>query len=226
MEDVEDEIQESQSVELGNSNKQPKSLTSDVWKYFTKIGVGNDRIKRAKCNGCKTIYRCRIGAGKDYGTSHLHCHKGRCTKIRHDNIGQIVMDKEEKLTSQKIDQMMVRDMLSCAIIEHDLPTRRNSTYLMLEYALKYKNVFEKLHMHDDNYRFSPSVEEWKRAEKIHVFLLPFYRTTNLISGTSYPTSNLYFMQVWKIQCVLLDTLRDGDEVYSVVLAMGQFLTRE
>ncbi|XP_019459986.1 PREDICTED: zinc finger BED domain-containing protein RICESLEEPER 2-like [Lupinus angustifolius] len=123
----------------------------------------------------------------------------------------------------------------------DAPTRWNSTYLMLESGLKYRHVFEKLHMYDDNYRFSPSVEEWKRAEKIHVFLLPFYCTTNLIYGTSYPTFNLYFMQVWKIQCVLLDTLRDEDEVlmsmanrmvkkfekywddYSVVLAMGAIL---
>ncbi|XP_019447197.1 PREDICTED: zinc finger BED domain-containing protein RICESLEEPER 1-like [Lupinus angustifolius] len=376
MEDVEDDIQESQSVELGKSNKRSKSLTSDVWKSFTKIGVGDDGIERAKCNGCKTIYRCGISDGKDYGTSHLRRHRGRCTKIRHDDIGQIVMDKEGKLMSRKIDQMVVRDMLAYAIIEYDLPfkfaefkkirclinylnpdsipvsrntvkadvmriymiekdklqkemssiptrisitsdlwttcttegyicltahyvdsnwklrnndssndvmqeqlknklivenpllcdgqffhvciekiggvdasvdlcldvpTRWNSTYLMLESAIKYKHVFEKLHMSDDNYRFSPSVKEWKRAEKIHVFLLPFYRTTNLISGIPYPTSNLYFMQVWKIQCVLLDTLRDEDEVlrsmanrmvkkfekyldeYNVVLAMGAIL---
>ncbi|XP_019414580.1 PREDICTED: zinc finger BED domain-containing protein RICESLEEPER 2-like [Lupinus angustifolius] len=410
--------------------------------------------------GRKDQWRCGISDGKDYGTSHLRRHRGRCTKIRHDDIGQIVMDKEGKLMSRKIDQMVVHDMLASAIIEQDLPfkfvefkkirclinylnpdsipvarntakidvmriymiekdklkkemssiptrisltsdlwtacttegyvcltahyvdsnwklrskiinfchmppphtgselskkileflnewgidkkifsltldnassndvmqeqlknklivensllcdgqffhvrcsahilnlivqeclkvasdtlykiresikyvrgsegrmlkfkvciakiggvdasvglcldvpTRWNSTYFMLESAIKYKHVFEKLHMYDDNYRFSPSVEEWKRAEKIHVFLLPFYRTTNLISGTSYPTSNLYFMQVWKIQCVLLDTLRDEDEVlrsmanrmvkkfekywddYSVVLAMGAIL---
>ncbi|XP_019430557.1 PREDICTED: uncharacterized protein LOC109337923, partial [Lupinus angustifolius] len=107
MEDVEDDIQESQSVELGKSNKRSKSLTSDVWKSFTKIGVGDDGIERAKCNGCKTIYRCGISDGKDYGTSHLRRHRGRCTKIRHDDIGQIVMDKEGKLMSRKIDQMVM-----------------------------------------------------------------------------------------------------------------------
>jgi len=42
------------------------------------------------------------------------------------------------------------------------------------------------------------------------FLRPFYKITNLISGTSYPTSNEYFMQVWKIAWLLRDTLRsDG-----------------
>lgn len=123
----------------------------------------------------------------------------------------------------------------------DVPTRWNSTYLMLESAIKYRRVFANLRVYDENYKWGPSVEEWERAEKICVFLLPFYKTTTLISGTSYPTSNLYFMQVWKIQCVLVDSLRDGDEVvrkmgermilkfqkyweeYSVVLAMGAIL---
>ncbi|KAF1874110.1 hypothetical protein Lal_00041554 [Lupinus albus] len=57
MEDVEDKIQESQSVEMVKSNKRPKSLTSDVWKSITKIGVADDGIERAKCNGCQTIYK-------------------------------------------------------------------------------------------------------------------------------------------------------------------------
>ncbi|CAL0301728.1 unnamed protein product [Lupinus luteus] len=87
MEDVEDEIQESQSIELGKSNKRPKYLTSDVWKSFTKIGVVDDGIERDKCNVCKTIYRCGVSDGKDYDTSHLCRHRGRCTKIRHDDIG-------------------------------------------------------------------------------------------------------------------------------------------
>ncbi|KAK2416658.1 zinc finger BED domain-containing protein RICESLEEPER [Trifolium repens] len=90
-------------------------------------------------------------------------------------------------------------------------------------------------------RFCPSAEEWKRGEKICVFLHPFYETTKLISGTSYPTSNLYFLQVWKIQCVLIDSLSDEDVVikdmakgmltkfekywdeYSIVLALGAVL---
>ncbi|KAF1866175.1 hypothetical protein Lal_00031479 [Lupinus albus] len=66
MEDVEDKIQESQSDEMVKSNKRRKSLTSDVWKSFTKIGVADDGIERAKCNGCQTIYKCGDNAGKDY----------------------------------------------------------------------------------------------------------------------------------------------------------------
>lgn len=36
------------------------------------------------------------------------------------------------------------------------------------------------------------------------FLKPFYAMTSLILGTSYPTSNRYFMQVWKIECLLCE----------------------
>ncbi|KAF7810183.1 zinc finger BED domain-containing protein RICESLEEPER 2-like [Senna tora] len=73
------------------------------------------------------------------------------------------------------------------------------------------------------------------------FLEPFFETTNLISSSKYPTSNLYFMQVWKIECMLNASLTNEDEVirdmahrmkvkfdkywseYSEVLAFGAIL---
>ncbi|KAK2384737.1 zinc finger BED domain-containing protein RICESLEEPER [Trifolium repens] len=117
----------------------------------------------------------------------------------------------------------------------------NSTYAMLESALKYQCVLESLHLFEDNYELCPSVEEWKRVEKICAFLLPFCEMANLINGTTHPTANLYFLQIWKVQCVLVESLRDEDEVikkmaermmsefekywdeYSVVLALGAVL---
>lgn len=49
-EDVENEnvVEESQSVQ--SVAKKSKANTSDCWKFFTKIGSGNDGIGRAKCN--------------------------------------------------------------------------------------------------------------------------------------------------------------------------------
>lgn len=38
----------------------------------------------------------------------------------------------------------------------------------------------------------------------------FCKTTNLISSTYYPTSNEYFMQVWKIKWLLWETLKSDD----------------
>ncbi|CAK8578866.1 unnamed protein product [Lathyrus sativus] len=117
----------------------------------------------------------------------------------------------------------------------------NSTYLMLKSALKYRHVFESLHTYVDDYDLCPCGEEWKRVEKIFAFLLPFRETANMITGTTRPTSNLYFLQVWKVQCVLVDSSRDDDgliegmaermmskfekywDEYNVVLALGAVL---
>jgi len=42
------------------------------------------------------------------------------------------------------------------------------------------------------------------------FLKPFYVMTNLISGSSYPTSDRYLMQVWKIECLLRENANSDD----------------
>ncbi|KAM3290052.1 hypothetical protein P3S67_018341 [Capsicum chacoense] len=77
----------------------------------------------------------------------------------------------------------------------DVTTRWNSTYLMLESTLQYEIAFSSLQLVDRNYSVCPTFDHWRRAEKIFEFLEPFYEITNLIFAKSYPTSNLYFMQV-------------------------------
>ncbi|XP_057759539.1 zinc finger BED domain-containing protein RICESLEEPER 3-like [Arachis stenosperma] len=123
----------------------------------------------------------------------------------------------------------------------DVTTRWNSTYIMLENAIKYRKAFEYLKATDHAYKYCPSVDEWGRAERICEFSYPFYETTNLISGMFYPTSNLYFLQIYHIQCVLMKSLRSEYELlrsmgekminkfkkywkkYSVILAFGAIL---
>ncbi|XP_017423437.1 zinc finger BED domain-containing protein RICESLEEPER 2-like [Vigna angularis] len=95
-------------------------------------------------------------------------------------------------------------------LKMDVPTRWNSTYLMLESAIRYRRAFGSLAIRDRNYFHYPSNDEWKKAEKMCEFLKPFYVMTNLISGSSYPTSNRYFMQVWKIECLLRENVKSDD----------------
>ncbi|XP_022558100.2 zinc finger BED domain-containing protein RICESLEEPER 2-like [Brassica napus] len=81
----------------------------------------------------------------------------------------------------------------------DVQTRWNSTYFMLERAIKYRKAFVKLETFDKRgYKVAPTTEEWTRADKICQFLCPFAEITKLMSGANYPTSNLYFYQVWSI----------------------------
>lgn len=127
------------------------------------------------------------------------------------------------------------------LLSLDVQHRWNSTYLMLEKALKYERALNRFKVADKNYKHCPSAQDWKRAKLIHEILMPFYKITTLMSGRSYSTSNLYFGHIWKIQC-LLEVNRDHDdnviremvyamrlkynkywEQYSVLLAMGAVL---
>ena len=53
-------------------------------------------------------------------------------------------------------------------------------------------------------------DEWFRAISMCQFLKPFYIMTNLISGSSYPTSNLYFGEIWRIELLLTSNLANND----------------
>ncbi|KAD4179532.1 hypothetical protein E3N88_28123 [Mikania micrantha] len=81
----------------------------------------------------------------------------------------------------------------------DVKTRWNSTYHMLESAIHYKNVFQAYSYRDSNFEWSPTFDEWTRAEKVHKLLEVFLKATNLFSGTSYPTSNLFLIEIFKVK---------------------------
>ena len=55
---------------------------------------------------------------------------------------------------------------------------------------------------DPNYAFKPSFEEWENADVICKLLKVFYEATNVISGTKYPTANLYLHVLLKVKLTL------------------------
>ncbi|KAA8538150.1 hypothetical protein F0562_027758 [Nyssa sinensis] len=91
---------------------------------------------------------------------------------------------------------------SSKALRQDVPTRWNLTFLMLGSTLYYCRAFCHLQLSDSNFKHCPSQEEWGKVEKIHKFLRLFYDITCLFSGMKYPTANLYFPLVFKLQLSL------------------------
>ncbi|KAK1262103.1 hypothetical protein QJS04_geneDACA020360 [Acorus gramineus] len=52
---------------------------------------------------------------------------------------------------------------------------------------------------DRQYKFCPSHEEWEMAQIICDCLKVFYEATKTFSGTNFPTSNLFFPDIYNIQ---------------------------
>ncbi|KAH9622796.1 hypothetical protein KSS87_021221 [Heliosperma pusillum] len=93
----------------------------------------------------------------------------------------------------------------------DVPTRWNSTYMMLDRAILYRTAFRELKQKDPLYIHFPDSKEWEKIEKVRDVLEPFCDITNLFSGSEYPTANLYFENVWRIAMLLKDLVKDGDK---------------
>ena len=93
---------------------------------------------------------------------------------------------------------------------------------MLDCAIKFRKVFPRYALHDHNFGCCPNDDEWEKIEKLLEVLKVFKDTTNIISGSEYPTSNLFLSEVHRI-IVLLDKKFESpdDFVRSMVQNMKQ-----
>ncbi|PKU75367.1 Putative AC transposase [Dendrobium catenatum] len=86
----------------------------------------------------------------------------------------------------------------------DCPTRWNSTYSMLTVALRLREAFFSYNEREVAYVACPTEEEWDKIEKVCDILGFFNEATDIISGTDYPTANLFLSQICTIKKVLDD----------------------
>jgi len=93
----------------------------------------------------------------------------------------------------------------------DVPTRWNSTYMMLEATLKFKKAFSRLGDEDGNFKSyfgrgnTPPIEEdWANAVVFVKFLKSFYDFTLRCSATLHATSHTTFHDLFAIDCELAE----------------------
>jgi len=108
-------------------------------------------------------------------------------------------------------------------IQIDVSTRWNSTYLMLRDALYYKDAFIRLKSSNRRRyaKISPSSVEWEKALTIYGCLKKFYDLTEILSGTSYPTANLFYRGFCDIKILLDDwCFNEDDTIREMAVAMN------
>ena len=94
----------------------------------------------------------------------------------------------------------------------DCKTRWNSTYEMLVGAYKLKEVFPKYEERDPDYESCPLKDDWVKVEQICEILEVFNNVTHIISGSDYPTSNLFLCEVYKVN-FFLDCMKDDENEF-------------
>ncbi|XP_061359781.1 zinc finger BED domain-containing protein RICESLEEPER 2-like [Gastrolobium bilobum] len=93
----------------------------------------------------------------------------------------------------------------------DCPTKWNSTCEMLSTALIFKDVFPEYKEREPYYKYLPSAEEWIKVDKVCNLLEVFSHVTNVISGSDYPTTNLYLPEVYRVKEVIDAAIEDNDD---------------
>ncbi|GJV96765.1 zinc finger BED domain-containing protein RICESLEEPER 2-like protein [Tanacetum coccineum] len=93
----------------------------------------------------------------------------------------------------------------------DVSTRWNATYAMLSTTLEFKEVFVNYADRETSYTTLPSEEDWEKVEEVCSFLELFNEATKIISGSEYPTSNLFLSELYGIKEELDEVFLDASD---------------
>ncbi|GKE00238.1 zinc finger BED domain-containing protein RICESLEEPER 2-like protein [Tanacetum coccineum] len=129
-----------------------------------------------------------------------------------------VSDSRLKVFSQVAQQLHLRERKLIL----DCKTRWNSTYKILSTAILFKEAFSMYEVRDPLYKHCPSDDDWEKIKSICETLQAFDSCTNIISGSDYPTSNLYFGEVQYMRQVLDRQFNDYREWLTKMLMRSNF----
>ncbi|KAG5544434.1 hypothetical protein RHGRI_017006 [Rhododendron griersonianum] len=127
--------------------------------------------------------------------------KGGIEKIRESVAYWTASPKREEKFEENARQLRI---LGGKKLSLDCVTRWNSTFLMLQTAIEYKDVFSRLKIRESQYKSCPQDSDWEVAKEVCERLEVCYKATEVFSGTKYPTSNLFFAKVCRIKMALTE----------------------
>uniref|UniRef100_A0A803L9F1 BED-type domain-containing protein n=1 Tax=Chenopodium quinoa TaxID=63459 RepID=A0A803L9F1_CHEQI len=188
--------------------KRQRKLTSDVWANFEFLDKPDEQGNIiCKCKKCGQKYN----AESRQGTGNLKRHIKKCKKRTFKDVGQMIIDSSSSGSMMNrvptIDYDIVREMLSIAVVKHDLP------FQFAEYSAVRKLI---------NY-INPDVKLVSRNTLKADVLKMFKREKDKLK------EELSVVKEWgiqkKIMCITLDNASSND-VFADVIKNELDLVRE
>ncbi|RZC75552.1 hypothetical protein C5167_051029 [Papaver somniferum] len=105
--------------------------------------------------------------------------------------------KSSQARKEKFETTLTQFRLS-GEVSLDVDTRWNSTFTMLKNAIKLREGFHRLSEFDSDFDILPSSEQWDQGIEICNCLEAFNNISTEFAGIKYPTANLYYNGVYKI----------------------------
>lgn len=136
---------------------------------------------------------------------------GKIAKIVEDVRESVKFINQSEARLQTFSQIVQQLKLGGKKLILDCPTRWNSTYQMLSVAMHFKEVFPRFQDREPSYTTLPDDDDWEKVEKVSKLLEVFNVVTNIISGSEYPTANLYLAEVFRIKLVLDQAIQDESD---------------
>lgn len=98
----------------------------------------------------------------------------------------------------------------------DFPIRWNSTFLMLEAALDYRDAFSLMQGHDPLYASALTDTEWDSVHIITGYLKILVEINNVLSRNKNPTANIYFPEICYVHIQLIEWSKTTDDLACAV----------
>lgn len=163
------------------------------------------------CNGQLFEVRCAANLIKVMVEDCLEALSSTICKIR-ESIRYI---RSSQATHDKFNEMVQEvGANSQKSLYLDNPHHWNSTYVMLDVALEYREAFSRLQEQDFSCTMCPSDDEWSQASTITSFLKLFVEVSTVFARSKIPTANIYFPEVCDIHLQLIDWCQSQDEYIS------------
>ncbi|KAL3511911.1 hypothetical protein ACH5RR_024628 [Cinchona calisaya] len=127
-------------------------------------------------------------------------------KVRRSVKYVITSESHREKFAEVKQQLQVPSTKSLVIDEQ---TNWNTTYEMLLAASELKEVFFCLNISDSE-RLIPSLDEWRQVDTLCKYLKLLHDAASILTSEVYPTSNVFFHEVWKIQLELMNATMSPD----------------